>query len=92
VQQCNNFGLGSEALDAITCCASKLKKLHLLEMRCHASNHSLACLGALTQVRFEAPSSWEACIPWRSNSGSAHQWAVVAVSLLMQYKLLVEHR
>jgi hypothetical protein len=51
VQQCNNFfASGTETLDAVTCCATKLKKLHLLEMRCHASNHALACLGALTQV------------------------------------------
>jgi hypothetical protein len=51
VQQCNNFfASGTETLDAVTCCATKLKKLHLLEMRCHASNHALACLGTLTQV------------------------------------------
>ena len=57
VQQCNNFfASGTETLDAVTCCATKLKKLHLLEMRCHASNHALACLGALTQVIARQPS------------------------------------
>lgn len=64
VQQCNNFfASGTETLDAVTCCATRLKKLHLLEMRCHASNHALACLGALTQV-LPPPQPFKHCTCW----------------------------
>lgn len=51
VQQCNNlFASGIETLDAVTCCADTLKRLHLLDLHCHASREALDRLGALTQV------------------------------------------
>lgn len=51
VQQCNNLFLaGSEALDAVTCCAGTLRRLHLLDLHCHVSRDALVRLGALTQV------------------------------------------